>query len=572
MAMMISKFHRLIQNKLTWWIIIGVIVVTFVFWGSQTGQQNTAAREASAMATLKGVPVDRDEFTKAFASTHLSVMLQSGRQIDVNQEVEKLLRKQAWQRIGMLREAASFGIVADDSELLTYLHSAYSVFRTPQGQFNGDGYRQFAQQVLPRLGFSQSMFDDFIREEIIIQKMGGLLVRTMLVTPSEARRMYHSMNDTFQAQYAFITPKDVEGTIKVGEAEARALFDKDPKAYTIPEMAVVSYVEFVYSNYLAVAEVADADVTKYYNDNLDDFIIPSTNAASTNEFTTEAVKYKTQDEAKPQIVTELKKLSAARIAASNALAFAARIQGTIDAAPQTFTAAAAAAGLKILETRPFAENDDVPGLDVPPMFNRVAFSLVADEGGNVGDPVEAPNAIYIMAYKSRAEARVPSFAEAASNVMADARSMAVRDAASMLAKKTRDAMESAAKNGQSIGAAVKALGVTVTNTPLFSATTGEELEIPHFSELIRTVLTLNAGEVAEPVPTFGGILIVHLAQRVSADLTVFEQNRPMLSQRIRQSQARNLFESWQEYLLKRDEFVDLFKKATEEDVAADAKS
>ena len=116
------------------------------------------------------------------------------------------------------------------------------------------------------------------------------------------------------------------------------------------------------------------------------------------------------------------------------------------------------------------------------------------------------------------EVMVPMFTEVSSNVLADARAMATRDAISALAQKAHDAMETAAKSGKSVADAARLLGVTVTNTPAFSASTGEDLEIPRFNELIRTLLTRNAGEVCEPVPTYGGVLVAYVAKRVPADV------------------------------------------------------
>lgn len=563
MAMMISKFHRLIQNKLTWWIILGVIVITFVFWGSQTGQMNDQAERDTALATLKGVPVDQSEFQQAYMFTRMSFTLQSGRKIEDSPQIEELIRKQAWQRIAVVREAQELGIAAGADELLPFIANAYSFFRTPQGQLNKQALDEFYGQVLPRMGFTPQNFDTFVREEIIIQKLGMMVVRGMLVTPAEARRMYHAMNDTFVVSYAMITPEQVEKSVKVGVAESRALYTKDPEAYTIPEKAVVSYVEFPVSNFLAAAAAAvtDSEVLNYYNTNLAEFEITPTNKAAATNGLTEQVQYKTQDEARPQIVSNLAFTTAARLAISNSAQFVELLNGTVKSDPLTFTAAAEKLGLKIGVTKPFAENEEVPGLFVGSQFNRAAFSLVEEDGGNVSRQIEGRDAIYILAYKGRIAKRVPTFDEVETNVLADARSQAIEDAMMALAKKGRDAMEAAAKAGQPVTAAAAKAGLVLTNTPPITAV-GQHEDVPHFDDIRRTVLTHNAGEVTDIVPTRSGILVAHVAQRVSADLSIFEQSRPMITAQIRRSQGRQLFDGWQEYLLRRDKFEDLLRKAT----------
>ena len=57
MAMLISKFHRLIQSKLVWAVILVIIVFSFVIWGTQMPTKSDRD-QASSPGTLKGEAVD----------------------------------------------------------------------------------------------------------------------------------------------------------------------------------------------------------------------------------------------------------------------------------------------------------------------------------------------------------------------------------------------------------------------------------------------------------------------------------------------------------------------------------
>ncbi len=565
MTMMISKFHRLIQNKITWWIVLIIIIFSFVIWGSQSRSSNARARQQTAVAMLENKPIEHDEFAEAYGCTHLGLVLQYNREINVTPQIDEVMHKQAWQRIAVLHEAQKLGISASEDEI-AQMEQQLPLFRSKEGQFSMQAYEQFVSQVLPRLGFTKHGFDEFIRQEIIMEKSAMMLSRLMLVAPYDARRTYQALNDRIVAQVALLTPDLVEKTVKVGRDEAKALFDKDPAAYKIPELAVVRYVAIPISNFLAKAEVKDDEIQKYYNDHLDEFALPSTNkAASTNaDFSTETTKYKQLDEVKPMIVKDLKEEAASAMAKSNAAAFVEAMQGSVSDKPMTLEDAAKKFGLTLATTKPFSEIDEVPGLNVGSSFNHVAFGLSHEEGSNISEPVGGHDAWYVMAYKDRLAERVPTFEEVIEKVIPDAKKQAVEDALTALAKKTRDTMDIAAKDGKSVADAADKLGIKLKTTEEFTASGGEDQKVDNFDVLIRGVLTHNAGEVTDLLPTREGILVAYVKSRTPADASAFQQLRPQIANSIRRSQGRQLFDGWQQYLLKRGKFEDLMKKATGE--------
>ena len=52
MAMLISKFHRLIQSRLLWAAFLVIVVISFVFWGSTMPKTSQADLEKSAGLAL----------------------------------------------------------------------------------------------------------------------------------------------------------------------------------------------------------------------------------------------------------------------------------------------------------------------------------------------------------------------------------------------------------------------------------------------------------------------------------------------------------------------------------------
>lgn len=565
MAMMISKFHRLIQNKITWWIALVVIIFSFVVWGSGAGSRSDSAQN-TAIAQLEGKPIEQPEYRNAYNFTHLGLILTYGREIPINPQVDEYLKKAAWQRIASLHEAAKFGIQASDDEVAGF-QQQLPFFRTKEGQFSPQAYEQFVGQFLPRMGIGKLGFDDFVREEIILQKANVLISRLLLVSPYDARRTFHALNDRFVLEIAEIGADKVEKDVKAGRDEAKALFDRDPTAYKIPDMVKVNYIRIPFSNFTAQIEVKDESIKQYYDAHLDEYALPSTNAnkaAATNmEFSTEVTKYKTLEEVRGDIVKALKDLGAADAAKTNIIEFVDAIQGSGTNRSLSFGEAARKLGHVIKTTKPFSEMGDIAELRVGPDFNRAAFRLENSEGLNVSEPVEGADAWYVLAYADRIPERVPLFEEVLDKVLPDARDKAIGDAMTALAKKTRDAMETAAKQGKSVAEAAKAFGIELKKTEPFSASTGSDQKIEHFDVLIRSVLPHNAGEVTDLLDSKSGkILVAHVAERLPADEATFGALRQQIASSIRRQQGRMLFEGWQAHLLERGNFNDLLKKAT----------
>ena len=62
MAMLIQKFHRLIQSKLLWIVFLSLVVISFVFWGAYSPRRGERDREEIEAGELYGEAVPRIRF------------------------------------------------------------------------------------------------------------------------------------------------------------------------------------------------------------------------------------------------------------------------------------------------------------------------------------------------------------------------------------------------------------------------------------------------------------------------------------------------------------------------------
>ena len=98
MAMMISKFHKLIQSKVVWTafaILISVAFVT-VYTGSKSSASKARSENAGQIAgRLFGEDVSRLEYGQAYRSVYVMYTMMAGRLINIDEQIHDLLSQAA---------------------------------------------------------------------------------------------------------------------------------------------------------------------------------------------------------------------------------------------------------------------------------------------------------------------------------------------------------------------------------------------------------------------------------------------------------------------------------------------
>jgi len=196
MAMLISKFHRLIQSRLLWGIFLMIIVFTFVIWGTQMPGDIKEQQEANAAGKLDGQVVTQDEYRNAYFNVLMSFSLMMGRPITVTDQIDKELRAAAWRRVAALRQAKALGLTAADKDVVAAIQQNPGF--APEGRFSQAHYNAFVQNVLAQLGFNELQFEEHVREEIILQTLRRMIQQMALVSPLEVQRTFRSLSDTFK--------------------------------------------------------------------------------------------------------------------------------------------------------------------------------------------------------------------------------------------------------------------------------------------------------------------------------------------------------------------------------------
>ncbi len=549
MAMMISKFHKLIQSRLLWGVFLIVIVFSFVIWGMVWPSQIDEAERLNAAGMLDGVPVTHGEFSAAYRSTYMARALALGRDADSSPEAEELLRRLSWQRLATLREAAQLGISVPEEELVSVIRANFS---DKEKGYNPEQYQAFLQNVLRPMGFSPAQFEQHIREEILMQKLGSLVGRQAFVTPLEIQRTFDTLLDSFQVDYVEISAAEAEKSVSIDDAAARRLFDADPAAFTLPAMREVSYAAFPIAAYVDTeAEIPEDDIQDYYELHIQDYT-----RAEEAEDGKPRETVADLDDVRESIVAALRREAAVALADAEAAELAFRAIPDRDGRIPDFAEEVQKAGKSVQKTSPFARFE-VPVEDAGDAFADAAFALEMNAFDRVSAPFAGEDNLYVLYLEQLHEPRVPEFEEVRDRVRETARRQAVREALQSRALAVQKAARAGIAEGKDFAAALQGQNLPVQSAEPFTGISGSSSTNPAIQALVQVVVAYNPGEVTDPVPSDNGLIVAYVASRTPAEPATYDAYRDEIASTIRNRRAQGLFQEWQAALLSPARFTDL---------------
>jgi len=562
--MFISKFNKLIRNRIMWGIFAFIIVISFVAWGTFTGSGQRDAGEEENAGKLYGKAVSVDKFRREFFNTYLSMSLMFGRPLNITGQLNDLIRKLTWRRMAVLQTAAKLGLSVSPDEVAGTIEQ--QPFFVENGQFNRNRYQAFVQTFLAKVGATEAQFEQQVSEELLINKARFLLAQAVWISPMEVAQVFSQIYDTFVVSYLILDRDDLRNGIKVSDQEARQYFTAHREDFKIPETMRVKYVCFPFKKYLDKESLSNDVVRAYYDENIEQYSVKTTNGWLPTPYE------KVKDEICEKIALE----NAVTASGDKALDFEILLAPDRSGKAPAFEEAVRTFEVSVQTSRFFSLKGKIPGLEVGNDFNQTAFNLRPTSEDYFSHPVRGSNAFYVIAYDQRRDARLPEYAEVKNEVMAAAVEKTLDEKLERVAGEIHRAGRAGLEKGKTLAAAMRPFGVEVITTEAFSAKSGFPLDDEDESlALLKAILLLNAGELSEIIPLEKGIALVRVESRKPAEQTVFKAIRNDLEAFIKRKRVETAFYEWQEYLLKDAGFEDLARRKTEvpeEDVGSGEES
>ncbi len=544
--MFITHFNKLIRNKILWSIFAVMIICSFVLWTTQTSGSRSDS-QGNRTGKLDGKTVPEQEFQSAYFNSLLSMSLMFGRPIQVNERVNKALRGMAWRRLVALRAAKSMGIPVAPEEVVAAIRQ--QPYFSVNGQFQQDRYNVFVGRFLASLQTSEMQFEEYIRQELILNKLKYLLAQGAWVAPQEVEQVFCQLYDTLVVSYVFLARDDIAPLVKVSEEQAQSYFEGHREAFKIPDKMRVKWVAFPIEIFLDEGSFDEQALRYYYDEHIEDFTVRGSN---------DQLIAKPFEVVEDDLRANMAWQDALIQAGDSALDFEVALTPDRQGKAPDFEVAARAVGLPVSTSDYFSVVQAIPGLEGNLEFSKEAFELRRTPNDYFSRALQGSNAYYLLALDNRTDAHLPEYAEVRDDVIEAAKEQAVTEKMEQLARLYYDLALAGVEKGVPFAKSLKGTGLEVETTEPFSVKEGfENTELENFTALVKDVLTHNTGEMTELIPIKNGYVFGYVDSRKSASRTLLESARADLARYIRRNREGLVFSEWEEYLLASAKFEDL---------------
>ena len=405
------------------WLLLIVVVITFVFWGSKPSRMFSIA-PTTKLSSYDGQKITFEDLQRAKGAARVHLVMYGYPLSEMN---DGFLTTQAVSHIVNYRKAEKAGVTVDNSMLQNTLRSFVPPSTSPEA---------YERYVASTFGVNNTReFEEDVRQILAISLSAGDSQLSFFEPKNEKDLDYVSSNVKADIRYVTFThiAKLEEAGKLVTSNDVQTLYDKDPSAFAQPEK-----YRFLCANFKAETnkvQYSENDIKDYFDLYQGDF-------TKTNEFG-ETVDMEF-DEAKSQVISAFLLERANEDVQERAYAFrdkvATKEELSSEELENDFREAAKAESIQV------QDSFTLPVGDVPPTIangSQIA-KLIEEEPVGTLDVYEASDSLYqVYLVVARSEAYEPTFEEAEKDVRqacvtAKAYELAKGDADAFLAKVKAD--------------------------------------------------------------------------------------------------------------------------------------
>jgi peptidyl-prolyl cis-trans isomerase D len=466
-------------------ILLGAIVIVFVFWGVGSFRSQRGGR----VALVNGDQITLDEYREAYNNLIEQLRRRFGNNLNEDMLKQLQVKRQALNQLIdnklLIQEAKRLKFRVSEKELADAI-SNFTAFQRA-GMFD----RNLYANVLDRLRMTPEVFEAAQKDAMLIDKLRTLITSSAKISDQEALEWYNWINASVNIDYVFFDPNHYKD-IHPSDEEIKTFFENHKEKYKTDAMAKARYLHFNPDAFRSKIVLSDEEVREYYDDNLETFKTPKTVEAR-------HILLKVNRDADPETVKKTKDR------ALNILKLAKEGKDFAELAKQ-------------YSEGPTRNNGGYLGkfkrdAMVKP-FSDMAFSLKA---GEISEPVRTRFGWHLIKVEKVNEASVTSFDDAKKDI----RKKLTDDMAKRLAYDEAEAVSDDVFEGEDLINAAKERNMTILTTDFFSSK-GPIKGINNPSEFASVAFNLTDKEISNVQEFENGYYILQLVDKIQPEIPEFD--------------------------------------------------
>ncbi|MDR1994049.1 SurA N-terminal domain-containing protein [Azonexus sp.] len=231
-------FDAVRNNRMITQAILGLIAITFAFFGLESYVRNSGS--ADYVARIGDVKIDQQQFQQALREQQERLRTQLGGQFDAKlfdtPEARKaILDDLINQRLLMLEANKRRLFVNDDAIRHTILGiEAFQV----DGQFSKERY----EAALRGQGMTPAGFEAQLRQDLMLQQLVGAVARSSITANTVLDRVLALQTEKRDVSEVRLALEDYLGKVKLADGAAKKYYEENGEQFRLPEQAMAEYV------------------------------------------------------------------------------------------------------------------------------------------------------------------------------------------------------------------------------------------------------------------------------------------------------------------------------------------
>jgi peptidyl-prolyl cis-trans isomerase D len=469
-----------------------VIIVSFVlYWnGSQGGRASFGA--AAKKASIYGQAVTDIDIQKQVRKFQLANMLGMDDLLQAlvggAQNQQEQYENFLWNSYVFDHEADALQIFPTDKQVQDALVNVPG-FQT-DGRFDPKKLQMVVTDRLPSLGFSDSVIDELVRQQVRVAKVRELIAAAVTVSPAELDFRFNVENEKMDVSVVRLNLSDVENGINVSDADAKNAYDQHKDSFRSQEQRKVAIAYF---------ELSDAD----------------------------------------KKLTGKDRTAALEQSGSDAWTFA---QSVVDKSADFSALATKAHATKLATTAFFTQAQPDPAFANIPSLADSAYKLSPDYPSS--DVLEGENGYYVLHLQGTVPSRQLTFEESKPAIVAELRKEGAKQIMQTKANEVHDRILAALKAGKSFPDAAIASGHSAESVAPFALVDSSKVDVPDIQQIVESAVTLSPGQLSEFASTDAGGLFVYMNSRTPMEKVSASIQKIVAHEQLARLKQMEAFNEW----------------------------
>jgi peptidyl-prolyl cis-trans isomerase D len=231
-------FDLVHKYKIVLQVILGLIVVSFTFWG--IGSYRSAFDSSRVVAEVGGITITPQEFARAAEQERQRLAAALGRGVDPASVDTPAMRRNLLESMIAQRVLALY--TAKQNMRVSDQQLAEAIAGIPAFQENGKFSIERYRQLLNAQNLTEARFEHDMRSDLVMQQLSAGIIDAAFVAKSVARRFAEAREEKREVSEFTLSPEAFRGQVKVAPDAVEAYYKDHPKEFEAPEQVEVEYV------------------------------------------------------------------------------------------------------------------------------------------------------------------------------------------------------------------------------------------------------------------------------------------------------------------------------------------